>query len=43
MIWLVIIPLAALEIYLVVGLVRKSIRDDEEREAHRRFGGTAPK
>ncbi len=30
-------------VYFFIGWLRASIKHDEEKEAHRRFGGTAPK
>jgi hypothetical protein len=43
MMWLLIIPGSAVAIYFLVGWLRASYKHDQEKEAHRRFGGTAPK
>lgn len=43
MIWLLIIPLAALAIYFLVGTIRARMKWDEEKAAHRKFGGRAPR
>ena len=43
MIWLLIIAGAALLFYFLIGWLRASHKHDQEKEAHRRFGGTAPK
>ncbi len=41
--WIAFILLASIMIYILVCAVRTKIKSDEEKEAHRRFGGTAPK
>jgi hypothetical protein len=43
MIWLILIPGGALVIYLLVGSIRSQMKWDEEKEAHRRYGGRAPR
>jgi hypothetical protein len=41
--WFIFILLTLLLLWLIVNLIRRSIRDGRERDAHRRHGGHAPR
>jgi hypothetical protein len=41
--YIAMVVLAPLVIWLFIGWLRAIIRHEEEKQAHRRYGGTAPK
>ena len=43
MIWLILIPAVALAVYFLFSAIRASMKWDEDKAAHRKYGGRAPR